>query len=106
VWDLESAATVLSMVGQHELASVIHAAVDLKIVAPFVIMEKGWQRDVRVRGRTATATAVGPEGAARAFQRARSLNIASLVEYTLDGVDQVLAQAEDGRAYCFDLGTA
>jgi predicted ATPase/DNA-binding SARP family transcriptional activator len=106
VWDLESAATVLSMVGQHELASVIHAAVDLKIVAPFVIMEKGWQRDVRVRGRTATATAVGPEGAARAFQRARSLNIASLVEYTLDGVDRVLAQAEDGRAYCFDLGTA
>jgi predicted ATPase/class 3 adenylate cyclase len=89
VWDLESAATVLAMANQHEPASVIYAAVDLGIVAPFVIMEQGWQRDVRVRGRTATAAVIGSDGAARAVQRARSMNVASLVEYTLDHIDRI-----------------
>jgi hypothetical protein len=88
----EFAAVVLSMMDEHEPASVIYAAVDLDIVAPFAIMEQGCQRDVRVRGRSATAAAVGDEGTARAMRHARSLTVASLVEFTLDEIDRVLGR--------------
>jgi hypothetical protein len=98
VWDLESAATVFTMADQHEPAGLIYAAVDLDIVVPFVIMEGGWQREVRIRGRTATADVLGPDGTARAVHRARSMNVASLVEFTLSEIERVLAQSEPGRS--------
>jgi hypothetical protein len=94
---LEYTAVTLSTLEHHETAAVIYAINDADVVAVFRRGTEGWRNALRLRGRSSTLDALGPEAIDRHRARARSMTVPSIVEFTVEELDRILSDLGEAQ---------